>query len=115
MVLVSLASQRRWPRTHPACPGRLSPCGFGPGPQTTRPTLPIHWDSQGTVAVFGDSLGLQVLHQGQPAHAPTPRGSALCTPCVVSTALRPTGAAAKSSTHSRGFVHASRRMVALIL
>lgn len=62
MVLVSLASERRWPRTRPCLPRTpLSSLWVWPRPglvgagglQSTLLTFPIPWDSQGTVVVMG--------------------------------------------------------------
>lgn len=96
MVLVSLASQQHWPCARPCLPRMpLSSLWVWPRPglegaggsQSTLPTLPIHWDFQGTIVVWG--VWGQPRPPGAapgPASSPSdPRGApsvrpAWCTP-----------------------------------
>lgn len=100
MVLVSLASQQHWPCACPCLPRMpLSSLWVWPRPglegaggsQSTLPTLPIHWDFQGTIVVMG------CLGTAQASRCCTrasqfslrPPGSAFCTSCVAYTTLQP--------------------------
>lgn len=80
MVLVSLSSQQHWPCARPCLPRMpLSSLWVWPRPglegaggsQSTLPTLPIHWDFQGTIVVMG-CLGTAQAPGAAPGPASSP-------------------------------------------